>query len=203
MLFHLSETEKQEKKTPKHLLWAGLMTLISIIILVFFLSYFFSHEIQFVSQWLLENIGFFALVVLVFISDSIISPVPPDAVLLIIATSALADHWLFYVGIISISSLLAGYFAWGLGRLVSQSPRMPVFMQKISLEHKENIKKYGTWAVVMGALTPLPFSLTCWSAGIVKMDLKTFSLGAITRVPRVFVYYWIIKATQISAELSH
>lgn len=186
------------QKLKMKLFFASFLTLFSIVIAMGLISFFFADEIHFISQWVLEKFGFFFLVLIVFVSDTFISPVPPDVVLLIIAASSLADHWFIYVGVIALTSLIAGYTAWMIGTFLSRRKWMPQFLEKMANEQGESIKKYGMWAIILGALTPLPFSMTCMSAGVLRMDIKTFSKGVFWRVPRVFIYYWVIKSAELA-----
>jgi membrane protein YqaA with SNARE-associated domain len=54
------------------------------------------------------------------------------------------------------------------------------------------IDRYGYWAVALGALTPIPFSITCWSAGMLRLGFGRFLLVALLRVPRFVGYYVVI-----------
>jgi membrane protein YqaA with SNARE-associated domain len=65
------------------------------------------------------------------------------------------------------------------------------------------VQRYGRLTVALGALTPLPFSITCWCAGGLGMPLARFLPVSLLRVPRYVVYYLAIAyADQLASHLS-
>ncbi len=56
------------------------------------------------------------------------------------------------------------------------------------------IRKLGVVAVVVAALTPVPFSLVCYLAGSLRMPLGIFFLAILARIPRMAIFYYIIAA---------
>ena len=193
-----SENSQESLSTlQRKLLLLSALILSVIFIAVAIISFLYRQEVQDASRWVLENFGFGFLAGLVFLSDTVISPLPPDVILFVISNSPLADQWPLYVGIIALVSTTAGYTAWGLGYIVSKQPWVPTFLVQFASKNRDQVESYGAWAVALGALTPFPFSLTCWSAGFLHMNLRTFSLGALVRIPRVFFYYWVIHSAQL------
>jgi membrane protein YqaA with SNARE-associated domain len=60
-------------------------------------------------------------------------------------------------------------------------------------EHRDFIRKYGFWAVALGSVTPFPFSLACWSAGVMEIRWTTvLAASLLFRVPRFLIYYSLI-----------
>ena len=51
--------------------------------------------------------------------------------------------------------------------------------------------KYGIWAVIVAAITPIPFSPVCWIAGMLEMDYKQFLVASLWRIPRFMIWYVI------------
>ncbi|MBN1544212.1 VTT domain-containing protein [Candidatus Woesearchaeota archaeon] len=53
---------------------------------------------------------------------------------------------------------------------------------------QELFSKYGVYAVAVGAMSPIPYSAVCWTAGIYRMSYFKFILASIiTRLPRFFL----------------
>ena len=53
------------------------------------------------------------------------------------------------------------------------------------------LKKWGLWTVVIAALTPIPFSIVCWFAGIYKMPYRPFFIGTLVRFLRFALFYYL------------
>ena len=56
------------------------------------------------------------------------------------------------------------------------------------------MRSYGVWAIVLAALTPLPWSVTSWTAGALHMPWRHYLLGSLARAPRIILYYVFIHA---------
>jgi len=54
------------------------------------------------------------------------------------------------------------------------------------------MKRFGPIAVAIGALTPFPYSVTTWTAGMFNMPFKRMILPTMLRIPRLWIYYWIL-----------
>lgn len=184
----------------RRLIVLSIIFIATLITLVAVASFFFSKEIHLVSRWLLDHFGFTALGIVVYLGDVFLSPIPPDVILIVIANSRLESQWPFYVGVLSLFSVTSAYTSWLIGFALSKKKWIPQYLRDLASQQSHYVKKYGFWAVAFGAMTPFPFSITCWSAGFLHMNLKTFTLGAVTRIPRFYFYYWIIKSAQWSAE---
>ena len=171
----------------------GIIFLFALIALIFLAALTFDEELKAMASWLVENFGIFGIGAIVFFADLILSPIPPDAALFFIGKSTLHQDWAIYVPILGVVSTIAGIFGWMIGHKLKD---ISYFKKIISYfedkEHRHATKNFGFWMVFLGALTPLPFSLTCWLAGIFRMPFKSFVLAASFRIPRFIIYYWAI-----------
>jgi membrane protein YqaA with SNARE-associated domain len=70
------------------------------------------------------------------------------------------------------------------------------FKERFGKNHLNKGKKlfdrYGIWAVIVGAFSPIPYSSICWTAGIYNMKFKPFIITSLlTRIPRFFLMGFI------------
>lgn len=181
------------KKLIRKNILQGLILLLVLITLIFIVVLSFEPQIRATSDWLTKEFGFIGISALVFLTDLIVSPIPPDAALFFISKSDLHQQWYLVVPFLGIVSACAGVFGWLIGQRLKSLKIVQKYMVYFGeKQHKESIKRFGFWVLVLGALTPLPFSLTCWFAGILNIPFKTTVLGCLFRVPRFVVYYWAI-----------
>lgn len=170
----------------------GAAFLFVLVLFIFILALSFEPQIREFANWLIEHFGFLGLSLSVFVADMIISPIPPDAALFFIGQSSMHSQWILWVPLLGLISTGAGLCGWLIGQRLQHLRFFKKLITPFSRQYSKTIKRYGFWMVVLGALTPLPFSLTCWLAGIFKLPLQTFTLAALFRIPRFILYYWAI-----------
>jgi len=111
-------------------------------------------------------------------TESIFFPIPPDLLLIAIGIRR-PEMALWLAGLATVSSVagaLVGHWLGGrfgrplLYRLVPQRKVEPV---------ERLFRKYGAWAVLMAAFTPIPYKVFAISAGILDLDRRTFILASL------------------------
>lgn len=54
------------------------------------------------------------------------------------------------------------------------------------------LRRYGVWAVAFSALTPIPFSMVCWMAGFLRLNMAAVvGLAFLTRGLRHALVLWL------------
>lgn len=169
---------------------AGLL-IAALLVAVGLAGIWFEPQILSAADWVYDTIGTAGLLALLFVNDSIVSPLPPDAALLVVAKTSLRAQWPLVVLAIGLTSALAGNMAWWIGR--SLGTRLaPSTMAAIRDRNRPLVKRYGAWTVAISALTPLPFSVACLAAGALNMRYSKFWWLTLLRVPRFYVFYLTI-----------
>lgn len=109
-------------------------------------------------------------------------PFPYDPFLLA-APWLIPGHSIAFVWLVATSALTAASIAdLYLGREIGHRVRPWLMRQKGYAKCERAVHKYGVWAVGLSAVTPIPFSLVCWVAGMV--ELSPTWVGIITFVSR-------------------
>ena len=171
----------------------ALIGLIFFVILMGALGYWFEPQLVLITTWIVDQVGFVGMAMLLWVTDSLVTPFPPDILLIIIANSPLAEDWLFYVTILGVISVGAGMTGYGIGRWLRHFLWVQKLFSQLNQEHQDFIQKYGFWAIVIGAITPLPYSLTCWTAGALGLRWTIVLTASILfRIPRFIVIYWLL-----------
>ncbi|MGR9087458.1 MAG: YqaA family protein [Gammaproteobacteria bacterium] len=174
-------------------LMKALAGLVTIVIGMSLLGIRFEDELIFATNWVVDRIGFAGLCLILFFSDTIVTPVFPDILLVVVAKSELSEHWPRYVFVLGLVSVVAGMMGWMIGRSLGHLHAVQQFMDQFSKEQRDFIRKYGFWGVVLGATTPLPYSVTCWTAGAAGVRWQTvLAASLLFRIPRIIVYYLLI-----------
>jgi membrane protein YqaA with SNARE-associated domain len=168
-----------------HLL-GGFAMFVLAILLGLTVLHFFSPYVLYLSESVLPEINNLTLFLLVALNDFVVTPVSPDIAIFLIAQRAPDSYML--ISVLGAASVLGGALAWLCGRFLENKfkvARLESFVRK----NHALINKYGVWIVALGALTPVPYSLTCWAAGALKMDFSKFFLMILLRIPRFVIYF--------------
>ncbi len=145
------------------------------------------------TDWIYANLGLAGLAALVFSADSVTTPIPPDLILVVVAkTEELARNWAVLIPLAGALSASAGVAGWWLGKHLARHPGIAPSVARFQERHGPLVKRYSRLTVALGAMTPLPFSLTCWSAGALDMPLQRFLPLSLLRLPRYVVFYGAI-----------
>ena len=166
--------------------------MVGLFLLGAFVNLHLETEIREATWMITERFGFFGLALLLFCSDSLISPIPPELILMIVAKGPLAENWVPYVGVLGILSATGGVLGWWIGRRLGHLRFVNRVIGKFRQQNEDSIRRFGFWFVALGALTPLPFSITCWTAGALDVPLRPLVYAALLRVPRIFGGYLLI-----------
>jgi membrane protein YqaA with SNARE-associated domain len=122
---------------------------------------------------------------LISFTESIIQPVPPDP--FITGATAFGLNPLISAFVAAIASVLGGSVGYFLGKFLGEPIAKKLIKEKYYKEGEKLFNKYGIYAVLVGALTPVPYKVICWMAGIFEMNFLKFLLASfVGRFPRFF-----------------
>ena len=144
----------------------------------------------FAAAWVSAT-GLTGMFVAVATFDCVPSPIPPD-LFTGFAMMGGVGFWPI-VGVATLGSITGGSVAWGVGRRFRQAAW---FQRRIAgpWQHPYGlVQRMGTVALVLGALSPLPFSVTCYAAGALNMPYPRFLAVAALRGPRMVLYLGLMK----------
>ncbi len=191
----MTTSSPEFQKLLRRALWQTLFVVATLFILILGTVFFFEQEIENFAAWVYAKFGFFGLATSLLITDSFITPIPPDLILLVLSRSELAEDWLFYVGILGVVSSIAGMIGAELGRMLVKLKWANTLRQKLDQINTHRMERFGVWGLILGALTPLPFSVTCWAAGFISTPRRLVFLASLLRIPRFWTYYWLIASS--------
>lgn len=180
----------------KRHLYAALLGLCAFIVVMGVLGYLFEGELEFLASWIVARVGFAGLALLLFITDTLVTPFPPDILLIVIFRSHLAEYWPVYVGLLGLVSVTAGMVGFSIGRWLGHLRWSQRWLWDFKEDHRDFIRKYGFWAIAIGSITPLPYSVTCWTAGVLGVPwTRVLAAAILFRIPRMYMVYWLLFTT--------
>jgi undecaprenyl-diphosphatase len=137
------------------------------------------------AKGIILNHGYGGIFVLTT-AEQFIFPVPADIFITMGTTLGLSFTKILWI--ISSAAVIGSLIGYFLGKYLGH-PIISWLLGKKRLEKGEKfIKKWGVWGVILAGLTPLPFKIVTWSAGIFEMPLKKFLPAVmVSRIPRYFI----------------
>lgn len=150
-------------------------------------------QIEWAGAGFMNRFGLPGLGLLTVFIDS--SPIPlTHEPLMILALGADASTWavLSIFVWMSTGSIAAGGVGWFCGRLVGVGTPIGRWLMHRSPRGLDFVQRWGVTGVAIAALTPIPYGLTTWAAGMAGVPLPGVLLGSLARIPRIAFYLGII-----------
>lgn len=91
-------------------------------------------------------------------------------------------------------SLIGGSIGFWIGRGIGHTARFKRFVKGRGAQAHLLVQQRGSWAVAIGAVTPIPYSVICWSCGALDFPYGRLMLISLLRIPRIAFYLWLIVA---------
>ncbi|WP_346882180.1 VTT domain-containing protein [uncultured Algibacter sp.] len=124
-----------------------------------------------------------------FVSETLLGLVPPE--IFIAWAGKMYSPW-FFLSLLAVLSYFGGLLSYWMGRMVTRIPSVHNYLEVKMSKQLKNSKKWGGFLIVVGALLPLPFSISCIAAGIIKFPFKNVVLYGSLRLLRFAIYGLII-----------
>jgi membrane protein YqaA with SNARE-associated domain len=127
------------------------------------------------------------------LSEIVFGILPPELFMLVWVTSkaTLAEYIINLVNL-TLISYAAGVLGYFIGKFFSKTAIYKRMSDRYLKQYENQLKRFGGYLVLVGAVTPVPFSATCMLAGSVNYPIKSFLLICITRILRFAVYGWMV-----------
>lgn len=124
-----------------------------------------------------------------FISETLLGLIPPE---IFIAWTKKTGTPIINLAILATLSYSGGLISYFLGRMTLKIDSIKQYLEVKMAKNLENTRKWGGILILVGALLPLPFSIACVAAGMIKYPFKRVVLFGLFRFARFAIYAWAI-----------
>lgn len=125
-------------------------------------------------------------ILLVFLlSETLLGLVPPE---IFIAWSHKMPQPVVYLTLLATMSYIGGAFSYFIGKWILTIPRVFDYVEEKMSRHLRQIRRWGGFLIVVGALLPIPYSMTCMAAGIINYRFVNLLLFGLLRFVRFYLY---------------
>lgn len=130
------------------------------------------------------------IVILFFlISESILGLIPPE---IFILWSAKSGSPLLFLFILATASYIGGVLSYFIGMRISLMPAVRKHVEQKIKQHIINLRKWGGFFIVLGAIFPIPHAIVSIGAGLIDYKFKYYLLWSLFRYLRFVIYYILI-----------
>jgi membrane protein YqaA with SNARE-associated domain len=201
----MKSKEKKRKKSRTRLLhqyysYTGFYTFVGkslkkaaipviLIILALYLVNKYVFTIDDGLELLTNSFSRMGVLITFFISETLLGLIPPE---IFIGWSKKTADPILNLSILATLSYLGGIIAFFIGKATLRISAVRNYLEVKMSKHLKNTKKWGGFLILVGALLPLPFAISCLTAGMIKYPLKGVVLFGLFRFARFALYAWAI-----------
>jgi membrane protein YqaA with SNARE-associated domain len=128
------------------------------------------------------------------ISEVVFGIIPPELFMLIWQSKGVLSEYIINLTYLTLISYVAGVLGYYIGKFFSKTPLYQRMHERYLKQYDTKLQRYGLYLVLVGAITPVPFSATCMLAGSVHTPINKFLLVCISRIIRFAGYGWAVWA---------
>lgn len=126
------------------------------------------------------------------VSEIVFGIIPPELFMLIWQSKGVLSEYVINLTYLTLISYAAGVLGYYIGFYFSRTLLYQRISDRYLKQYDQQLKTYGIYLVLVGAVTPVPFSATCMLAGSVNIPIRNFLIICISRILRFSVYGWMV-----------
>ena len=124
-----------------------------------------------------------------FVSESLLGLIPPE---IFIAWAGKSAFPIFYLSLLALASYLGGIVSYFIGVGITKIPAVKNQMEVNLGKYIKNTRKWGGFLIIVGALLPIPYSLTSIAAGAIRFPFMSYLMFGLFRFVRFYLYALVI-----------
>ena len=149
-----------------------------------------------VFQYIFQNFSDGLILLIFFVSESILGMIPPD--FFVIWTAKFSSPLVIWI-ILGILSYVGGGISYLIGTWLLKRPRIKAYSERVLDKYIVLVRKWGGAFIIIAALFPFsPFSTVVIAISLFKYPLKLYLIFGVSRVMRFIIQgIFYIKILQI------
>lgn len=192
-----SDVADEELIAPRRIALLTGLFIVALVGIAAVVGALFRDPLQQVSAAFVDLLGGPGIAIGYLIPDAFTVPIPNDAFGWFGIEGGMAFWDVVAWG--TLGSVTGGCVGYLIGGRLRTTRWVSRFMAGRGRAFERLIRRYGVWVVAIAALTPLPYSLSAWAAGAVRMRFSTFFAVSLTRVVRVSGALYLIRLGLLTA----
>jgi len=161
--------------------------LVIVISLILFNKYV--YNINDGLQAITETFSRLGIFITFFISETLLGLIPPE---IFIAWTKKTAEPILNLAVLATLSYIGGLISYFMGKTALKIESVREYLEVKMAKNLKNTRKWGGILILVGALLPLPFSIACLAAGMIKYPFKNVVFFGLFRFVRFAIYAWAI-----------
>ncbi len=168
-----------------------LVKVLAFLALVMALGAYAREYLEPAGVWVSRQFGLPGMALGTFLADAFHFPVPPQFYIFAAVTGG--QPWLGPFFAICFGSLCGGVASFVIAQRFSSTAWVRRWAGGFQEEGEQVLAKHGRLAVLLGSVSPLPFSSQCLLAGLCQASPRLVLLILLLRIPRLLFFFWAIR----------
>jgi membrane protein YqaA with SNARE-associated domain len=162
---------------------------IVLVVIGVFLFNKYVYDINEGLETITETFSKTGILITFFISETLLGLIPPE---IFIAWSGKTESPIINLSILATLSYLGGLVSYFIGKTALKIKSLKEYLEVKMAANLKNTRKWGGFLILVGALLPLPFSIACLAAGMIKYPFRNVVFFGLFRFARFAAYAWAI-----------
>ncbi|NUP10982.1 MAG: hypothetical protein HOW73_33465 [Polyangiaceae bacterium] len=154
-------------------------------------GHYYRDDLQRLGTAFVDSMGYLGMGVGTFIADGLHFPIPPQFYMLASVTGGASP--LLTLAAISVGSIAGGHVAYYIAMKASRLKFILRRAAKVKTTMAAVVERWGTWAMVLGSLLPVPYSFLCYLSGLNRLPYPLFAILCVLRIPKIVAYFYLIR----------
>lgn len=151
----------------------------------------FRSELESIGRTFVTHLGLPGMTFGTLIADGFHFPVAPQFYMLLGIASGTPHLETFTA--VAIGSLIGGGSGYVVGRQLRRFERLARWVERSSTKFRQHLEGRNAYrGAVIATITPLPFSVLCYAAGLYHFSPRAFALILVLRIPKLMVFYYLV-----------
>ena len=163
--------------------------LIVIFVLLLMTVNYFIIDINLMINNITERYSPIVVFLFFLLSESLLGLIPPELFILWSSKSVFPELFLF---VLATASYIGGILSYIIGMRISYFSTISKYIEVKTNHYILNLRKWGGFFIVVGALSPIPHSIVSIVSGLIGYKFKYYLLWSLFRYFRFLIYYLVI-----------
>lgn len=162
----------------------------AVLLIALTLAHLARAECEAIARQFVASYGYWGMALGTLLADGFHFPIPPQFYMLLAVASRSPVSYSF--GAIALGSLLAGFLGYETAGLAGRSQRLRARTQGARRVLERAIHRFGPSAALYSSLLPVPYSVLCYLAGMMRLPRQFLVLLCLCRIPKLAAFYWLV-----------
>ena len=156
-----------------------------VVIAILAFVHFFVTDIPTLLELAVKQLPNYGVLAFFYISETLLGLIPPELFIAWAGKTAAPEINLFFLALLSY---LGGMTAYFIGKAALKIPSIHNYLEVKMSKQLVMARKWGGILIAVGALLPLPFSISSLVAGMLKYNFRYWVLIGLLRFVRFAIY---------------